>query len=93
VQSRLREQAGVCAICPRELDPSDRKLGCCGDHYETENGVRIKTTRKKGAQKHPRALLCQSCNSALGFYEAENGQRAAGLLIPVYEAYRAKYGG
>lgn len=88
-QRAFQEQHGACAICPRELTPG---RGTCADHYETVVDGRV-PPGTKGSTKHPRALLCRACNSGLGHYEAPNGQRWAGLLIPQYEAYIAKYGG
>lgn len=89
----FRLQDGRCAICPRALNPEDPKAGCLGDHYEMLGGVRVPTKRIAAHTKHPRGLLCQACNSGLGFYEAANGQRAAGLRIDAYEEYISRYGG
>lgn len=93
-------QGGRCAICPRELVRVDRRLGMHCDHYEkNQDGVRVSPKRhcrdESGRRtiKFPRALLCPACNSGLGHYESDNGQRAAGLRIQQYEDYILKYGG
>jgi hypothetical protein len=70
-------QGGLCAICARLMTAGRGHDGECADHYEDDTG------------KHARALLCSTCNKSLGGYERR--QRPAGLIIPVYEQYLARY--
>ena len=70
-------QKGACAICtaPMTTDPKQRAVYECVDHSH-ETGL-------------VRALLCATCNTALGLYEKR--QRPAGLRIDVYEQYGKVY--
>lgn len=85
-------QGGKCAICSvvllTERGQGRSAHGEQADHYESINGV-IVPNETKGAKKHPRGLLCQGCNRALGIYEGS--QRPAGLRIEPYEHYLFNY--
>jgi len=83
------EQGGKCAICPRPIWASlEYANGECRDHFESIGGFRVWGVNRK-AKKHPRGLLCNPCNTSLGWYERY--QRPNGLRIEVYELYLSKY--
>jgi hypothetical protein len=79
-------QGSRCAVCAAMLVSGNKAHGECADHYETLHGS-IVPNGTKGSTKHPRGLLCKTCNYALGLYERV--QRPNGLRIAQYEDYLA----